>query len=87
MILGVTPWAPPHAYANRRWGNPARTQHNTVLRQRVVLMMFLAGGGMHCGKAGVFGLVHGTLTHLQGEQVRWLRFWQIEKWMWYVFKR
>jgi len=36
MILGVTPWAPPHAYANRRWGNPARTQHNTVLRQRVV---------------------------------------------------
>ena len=39
MILGVTPWAPPYAYANRRWGNPVRTQRNTVLRQRVVLMM------------------------------------------------
>ena len=63
MILGVTPWAPPHAYANRRWRNPARTQHNTVLRQRVVLMMILAGEGMHCGKAGAFGSVHGTLTH------------------------
>ena len=42
---------------------------------------------MHCGKAGAFGSVHGTLTHLQGEQVSWLRFWQIEKWMWHVFKR
>jgi len=24
--LCITPWAPPHAYANRRWGNPAGMQ-------------------------------------------------------------
>ena len=40
MILGIIRLAPPHAYANRRWGNAARMQHNTVLRQRNVLMMF-----------------------------------------------
>jgi len=33
--LGFTPWAPPHAYVNRRWGNPAGTQHNPILRHRV----------------------------------------------------
>jgi len=26
--LGITPWAPPHAYASRRWGNLAGVQHN-----------------------------------------------------------
>ena len=26
MILGLTPWATPHAYVNTRWGNPAGTQ-------------------------------------------------------------
>ena len=31
-LLGIRPW-------DRRWGNPARTQHNPVLRQRVVFMM------------------------------------------------
>ena len=24
MILGLTPWATPHAYVNRRWGKPSR---------------------------------------------------------------
>jgi len=38
MFVGNHPWAPPHAYTNRRWGNPARMQHNFVLRQRVVFM-------------------------------------------------
>jgi len=42
---------------------------------------------MHCGKAGVFRSVPGTLIHQQGEQVSWLSFWRIEKWMWHVFKR
>jgi len=29
--LGITPWVPPHAYTNRRWRNPAGTQHNPAL--------------------------------------------------------
>ena len=33
IFLGMTPWAPPHAYVNRRWGNPAGTQHNPMLRR------------------------------------------------------
>ena len=37
--LGITPWAPPHAYANRRWGNPVRMQHNPVLGCSIMLMM------------------------------------------------
>ena len=35
-IVGYHPVGAPHTYVNRRWGNPARTQHNSVLRQRVV---------------------------------------------------
>jgi len=46
-LLGITPWAPTHAYTKRRWGNPARTQHNPVLRQRVVFMM--TSGLINCG--------------------------------------
>jgi len=38
LYLGITPWAPPHAYAKWRWENPAGTQHNPVLGCRVVLM-------------------------------------------------
>jgi len=29
-ILVYHPWVPPHGYANRRWGNPARMQHNST---------------------------------------------------------
>jgi len=54
IFLDLTPWAPPHAYVNRRWGNPARTQHNPMLRQRVVFMMTLTGL-INCGKAGPLG--------------------------------
>jgi len=36
QFVGITPWVPPHADANTRWGNPARTQHNPVLGCRVV---------------------------------------------------
>jgi len=36
MLLGLTLWAPPHAYVNRRWGNPAGTQHSPMLRQKAV---------------------------------------------------
>ena len=36
MTFGHHPMGPPHAYANRRWGNPARTQHNTVLGRSCV---------------------------------------------------
>jgi len=28
--LSITLWTPTHAYTNRRWGNPAGTQHNPV---------------------------------------------------------
>ena len=56
--------ATPQAYVNRRWGNPARTQHSHMLRQKAVYMMTLPGL-MDCGKAGPFGLVPGMLTHLQ----------------------
>jgi len=38
QLLGITTWTPPHAYTNRRWGNSARTQHNSVLRQRFEFM-------------------------------------------------
>jgi len=24
QLLGITPWMPPHAYANRRWGKPSQ---------------------------------------------------------------
>jgi len=54
-IFGITPWAPSHAYANKRRGNPARTQQNPVLGCRVVLMM--TWWVMDCGKAGNFGSV------------------------------
>ena len=30
-IVGYHPVGAPHAYANRRWGNPARTQHSALL--------------------------------------------------------
>jgi len=60
-LLGITPWAPSHAYANMRWGNPARTQHNPVLRQTVVFTM--TWGLINCEKARDFGSVPGTLTH------------------------
>jgi len=58
----------PHAYVNRRWGNPARTQHSPMLRQKAVYMRTLPGL-MDYGKAGPFRLVPGMLTHLQGDQV------------------
>jgi len=45
-----------HAYVNRRWENPARTQHNPMLRQRVVFMMTLPGLS-NWGKAGPLGSV------------------------------
>jgi len=54
----MTPWVPPHAYVNRRWGNPAQTQHNPMLRQRVLFMMTLPGL-INCGKAGPLGSVRG----------------------------
>ena len=66
--IGLDPVATPHAYVNRRWGNPAGTQHSPVLRQKAVYMRTLPGL-MDCGKAGPFGLVPGMLTHLQGDQV------------------
>jgi len=59
--MGYNPWTPPHAYANRRWGNPARTQHNSVLWQRAVFVT--TGGLINCGNAGDFRSVAGTLTH------------------------
>jgi len=36
MTLGYHLYAPTHAYANRRWGNPAGMQHKPVLGHRVV---------------------------------------------------
>jgi len=33
------PMGTPHVYANRKWRNPARMQHNPVLGRRVILMM------------------------------------------------
>ena len=33
-LTGLTPWATPHAYVNRRWGNPAGTQHSPMVRQK-----------------------------------------------------
>ena len=57
--IGLDPVGDPHAYVNRRWGNPAGTQHSPMLRP----------GLMDCGKAGPFGLVPGMLSHLQGDQV------------------
>jgi len=54
----MTPWVPPHAYVNRRWGNSALTQHNPMLRQRVLFMMTLPGL-INCGKAGPLGSVRG----------------------------
>jgi len=59
---------PHHAYVNRRWGNPAGTQHSPMLRQKAVYMRTLPGL-MDCGKPGPFGLVPGMLTHLQEDQV------------------
>jgi len=44
--LGITPLVLPHAYANRMWGNPARMQHNPVLKRRVMLMMTLRADGL-----------------------------------------
>ena len=60
MILGFNPWATPHAYINRRWGNPAGTQHSPMLRQKAVYMRTLPGL-VDCGKAAPFGLVPGML--------------------------
>jgi len=37
--IWVSPMGTPHAYANRRWGNPAGTQHNPVPGRRVKLML------------------------------------------------
>jgi len=54
-------WVLPHGHPNRRWGNPARVQHNTVLKHRVVFMKF--GGLVNCGKTEDLGFVPGTLTH------------------------
>ena len=48
-------------YVNR-WENPARTQHNPMLRQRVVFTMTLPEL-INCGKAGLLGSVPGILTH------------------------
>ena len=84
MIIGYTPWAPQHAYTNRRCRNPARTQHNPVLRQRVVFMM--TWGLINCGNAGDFGSVPGTLTHWRERRVNWWC-WQTEKLMWQVFTK
>jgi len=61
MTFGYQPWAPPHAYTNRRWKNPARMQDNLVLRHRVMLMM--TQGLKDCRKAGDFGSVPGMSTH------------------------
>ena len=66
--IGLDPMGDPHAYVNRRWGNPAGTQHSPMLRQKAVYMRTLPGL-MDCGKAGPFGSVPGMLTHLQGDQV------------------
>jgi len=56
---------------NRRWGNPASTQHNPMLRQRAVFMMTLPGL-INCGRVGPLGLVGPTwnidsLTGRSGE--------------------
>ena len=66
--IGLDPMGDPHAYVNRRWGNPAGTQHSPMLRKKAVYMRTVPGL-MDCGKAGPFGLVPGMLTHLQGDQV------------------
>ena len=66
--IGLDPVGDPHAYVNRRWGNPAGTQHSPMLRQKAVYMRTLPGP-MDCGKASPFGLVPGMLTYLQGDQV------------------
>ena len=42
---------------NRRWGNPAGTQHS------LVLFMTTLTGVMSCGTAGPLGSVPGTWTH------------------------
>jgi len=55
------PVGAPHAYTNRRWGNPAEMQQNSVQGHRVMLMM--TEGLMDCGKADDFGSVPGMLTH------------------------
>jgi len=60
-LLGITLSVPPHAYTSTRWGNPARTQHNPVLRQMVVFVM--TQGLINCRKARDFGSVPGTLTY------------------------
>jgi len=60
--FGYHPVGAPHAYINRRWGNPAWTQHSPMLRQKAVYMMTLPGL-INCGRAGPLGLVPGMLTH------------------------
>jgi len=55
LMLGITPLAPPRAYAN----NPARMQHNAL--QSVVFMMIARR--INCEKAGDFGSVPGILIH------------------------
>ena len=70
IFLCLTPWAPPHACVNRRWGNPTWTQHNPMLRQRAEFMMTLPGL-INCRRAGPLGLVPGILTHWQGDQVNY----------------
>ena len=48
---------------NRRWGNPAGTQHSLVLFMKTRI------GVMSCGTAGPLGSVPGMSNHLQGDQV------------------
>ena len=49
ITFGYHPWAPSHAYANRRWVNPAGTQHNPMLWRRVMLIMTLKADGLQKG--------------------------------------
>ena len=62
--MGITLWAPTHAYTNRRWGNPVRMQHNALLGHSIVFMMIIRL--ITCRKAGDIRSVPGMWTHWSG---------------------
>jgi len=77
------PWAAPHAYADRRWGNPALTQHNTLLEQSTVFCKMdklWKGWGFRVDTWHV-----DSLTGRSGELVEALA--ERRMWMWHVSKK
>ena len=84
--LSITPWVPPHVYANRMWGNPARRQHNPVLRQRVVHNDLRAdklrkGWGFQVGTWNVDSLTEGRVNWWKTGW--WSGWWVVECFFWY----